>query len=153
MNREIPWSEPRIIQHTKLLLKSFNKCTGESLLEEILDDASNSFLLYHASFVVVSFGVEQDPGYNYANLKAQEIWETDWEQFTSTPLRLVEEETGAAERLEEEGRKGFISNYSGVLRSDGDKRFIIKDATLWNLVDESGRHYGQAAIFSNGQFL
>lgn len=154
MNIEIPWSDPKIIYHTRLMLETYRKWTGKDLLEEYLDDASNSFLLYHAPFAVISHGVEEDPVFNYANLKAQEVWKMTWEDFTVMPLRLTIEETGTIQRqkyLEEVQQKGFIENESCIRVSGNSGRFRVQDLTLWNLEDGQGMFHGQAAMFTRSE--
>jgi hypothetical protein len=37
--------------------------------------------------------------------------------------------------------------------SKSGRRFLIDRATVWNLLDDSGAHYGQAATFSAWKFI
>lgn len=72
-------------------------------------------------------------------------------EILGMPSRLTAEAPERSERekfLKEVTEKGFISNYSGIRISKTGKRFLIKEATVWNLVDETGRLHGQAACFS-----
>ncbi len=55
--------------------------------------------------------------------------------------------------LDEVGRHGFIENYSGVRISKNDRRFRIKQATVFNLLDENGDYVGQAATFADYDYL
>ncbi|MFI3122781.1 MAG: MEKHLA domain-containing protein [Methylococcales bacterium] len=48
---------------------------------------------------------------------------------------------------------GFIDNYQGVRISKTGKRFKISNAIVWNLVDDNGIYQGQAACFSDWEFL
>ena len=43
--------------------------------------------------------------------------------------------------------QGAIEDYAGVRVSANGRRFMIEGATVWNVVDEDGRYYGQAATF------
>ena len=52
--------------------------------------------------------------------------------------------------MESVARQGFVDDYSGVRISGGGRRFMITDATVWNLVDEAGVYHGQAATFIAG---
>ncbi|MCI5147480.1 MAG: MEKHLA domain-containing protein, partial [Candidatus Electrothrix sp. AR3] len=74
----------------------------------------------------------------------------------TTPSRYT------AEALEREKRAqllarvaadGFISGYSGVRISKNGQRFQMKQATVWNLTDENGMFFGQAALFFSWKFL
>jgi hypothetical protein len=50
-------------------------------------------------------------------------------------------------------RQGYIDNFPGVHVSKIGRRFLIEQAAVWNLLDESGFHYGQAATFSAWRFI
>jgi len=40
-----------------------------------------------------------------------------------------------------------VDGYSGMRIAKSGKRFMITDATVWNLIDERGLPQGQAAVF------
>lgn len=149
-------TSPFIIQHSWLLADSFRKVTGQLLLPQ--DSSPETFAqnLYQAPFVLLSHGTQSDPVFNYANQTAQDLWEMPWTEFTQLPSRLSAEPVAVAERqamLEEAKLKGFISNYNGVRISSTSKRFIIKNAILWNIHDATGTYHGQAATFKEWEFL
>jgi hypothetical protein len=48
---------------------------------------------------------------------------------------------------------GFIDDYRGVRISKSGRRFMIEQATVWNLLDENGAPYGQAASFSQWEYI
>jgi hypothetical protein len=48
---------------------------------------------------------------------------------------------------------GFVDDYSGIRISGKGRRFRIRQATVWNVLDASGRYAGQAATFSSWEFL
>lgn len=144
-----------IIRHSKLLAASFERATGRPLLAGIFP-ADLPHALYHAPFVLLSHGTQTDPVFNYANQTAQHLWEFSWEDFTRLPSRLSAEPVAAAERqamLAEAKQKGFISDYKGVRISRSGRRFLIKNALLWNIHDAAGRYQGQAATFREWEFL
>jgi len=145
-----------IIRHSKLLSDSFAAVTGQSLLKENFSQEELARQLYEAPFVLLSHGTQPDPVFNYANQTAQHLWEIDWSQFTQLPSRLSAEPIAVAERqamLTEAKQKGFISNYNGNRISSSGKRFMIKNATLWNIYDSVGNYQGQAATFKEWEFL
>lgn len=145
-----------IIQHSRLLFHSFEKATGKRLIHLNASGADLADALYTAPFVLLSHGTEADPVFNYANLTAQKLWELNWGNFTRMPSRLSAEKVSQAERqamLEEAKNKEFISNYKGVRISSTGRRFIIKEALLWNMYDEQENYRGQAATFSQWEFL
>jgi hypothetical protein len=73
-----------------------------------------------------------------------------------TPSRLTAEPMHRDERanlLERTSRDGFVDDYQGIRISSTGRRFRIDRATVWNLVNTSGDRIGQAATFSEWQFL
>jgi hypothetical protein len=147
---------PEIISHSKLLYDSFASVTGRSLLEGQFTPEEIARQLYEAPFVLLSHGIQPEPIFNYANKTAQRLWEMDWQQFTQLPSRLSAEPVAVAERqamLEEAKRKGYIADYNGVRISSTGRRFIIKDAILWNIYDSAATYQGQAATFKEWEFL
>lgn len=68
------------------------------------------------------------------------------------PSRLTAESPERAERERLLGRvaaRGCIDDYAGVRVSRSGRRFRIRGATVWTLVDDDGRRLGQAATFSD----
>ncbi|MDB5385463.1 MAG: hypothetical protein JWM11_1109, partial [Planctomycetaceae bacterium] len=58
-----------------------------------------------------------------------------------------------ARLLERTTRDGFVDDYQGIRVSTTGRRFRIDQALVWNLVDAQGNRVGQAATFSDWQFL
>ena len=46
-------------------------------------------------------------------------------------------------------RNGFVNNYEGIRISKTGRRFLVKNAIVWNVLDENGAYSGQAATFDN----
>ena len=137
-------------------MRSYQHWTGhESLLGSSLADES-ARQLFEAPFVLVSHGIEADPILNYGNQGALELWQLTWQEITCMPSRLTAEAPNREERaklLERVTRDGYISDYSGVRIAKNGRRFLIQNATVWNLRSESGTYYGQAAMFREWQHL
>ncbi len=142
--------------HANLLINSYRKLVGRDL---ILNDLSHQTLaeaLFHAPFVVVSHNIEDDPIFNYANLKALQLFEFNWDELTALPSRLSAEPAHQDERaklLADVAKKGFSNGYSGVRVTNSGVRFVIKNAVVWNLYDDNGAYAGQAARFDEWQYL
>jgi len=153
-NEAKPWLNKEILDHTQLLLYSFHHWTGDNLISVPSHQSplETTNLLFNADFVVVSHGTQADPILNYGNQKALDLWEMDWQTFTSTPSRYTAEPMERSERaqlLAQAKSQGYISNYRGIrIASTGD-RFYIDQAIIWNVVDPQGKLWGQAATFSN----
>jgi hypothetical protein len=142
--------------HVVLLSNSLEHWSGRSLIEDRDNPGAAARRLYYAPFVLLSHGVEKDPIINYANITAQKLFEMNWSRFVQFPSRLSAEAVLQTERkrlLQRVTEHGFIDDYSGVRISSSGKRFLIDQATVWNLQDGDGRYYGQAAMFSNWKNL
>ncbi|RAP74969.1 MEKHLA domain-containing protein [Paenibacillus montanisoli] len=141
-------------RHAEIILDSYNKLLGRPLLErEERDSAAES--LFQADMVVLSHGTQADPVLNYGNRAALSLWEMDWEAFTRIESRHTAEPMIQAERqrfLEAVARQGYIEDYSGIRISGSGRRFRIEEAVVWNLYDEAGAYYGQAAAFAHYTF-
>ena len=143
-------NSPFYQQHAKTLDHSFYSFFKKNLLGYTPDESVIE-QLWGAPFALVSHGTEADPIFNFANQKALDAFEMDFEDFIQLPSRLSAEAIERSEReslLSEVTEKGYIANYQGIRISSTGKRFEIKEAIVWNLYDETGQAYGQAAMFN-----
>jgi MEKHLA domain len=150
------WQQPDLILHSKRLYCSFVHWTGKSLIATKGTDEEIGRSLFEAPFILVSHGTERDPILNYGNQAALNLWQMDWAQFTSTPSRLTAEPVTQAERerlLSQAATHGYIDNYNGIRISSTGQRFYIKAAIVWNVLDDEGQKCGQAATFSQWDFI
>jgi hypothetical protein len=44
--------------------------------------------------------------------------------------------------------RGYFTGYRGIRISATGRRFLVTEATVWNVVDQQSRRMGQAATFS-----
>jgi hypothetical protein len=145
-----------LLGHVALLFSSFQRLTGTELMGACINTEVAVLQLQQAPFAVVSHGVEADPIFNYANQTALNLFEMEWQDFIRLPSRLSAEAMERSERehlLQRVTQHGFVDDYSGVRISSSGRRFLVKDATVWNLVDENGLYRGQAALLKHWQFL
>ena len=134
--------------HVADLLRSYYELTGKHLIAPACDEAQQA---YEASFVLLSHDGADDPLLTYGNLAGQKLFAMDWEKLVGTPSRETAEMPERAEReelLRRVSGNGFIDDYSGVRIAADGRRFLIRGATVWNVVDNSGKKTGQAAAFS-----
>ena len=134
--------------HVADLLRSYHDLTGKHLIEPAGDAAQHA---YAAPFVLLSHDGSDDPLLTYGNLAAQELFEMDWEKLVGMPSRKTAEAPERAEREELLRRvleNGFIDDYSGIRIAEDGRRFMIRNATVWNVSDAQGVRIGQAATFS-----
>ncbi len=109
-----------------------------------------------APFVMPSHGTQADPIFNYGNTTTQTLFEMDWATLTALPSRYSAEALHRDERqqlLDDVGTKGYSDNYRGIRISATGKRFYIDSARIWMLLDDAGKHVGQAASFSEWRML
>lgn len=138
----------------RILRNSYRHWTGRHLLDPAVDGEEAIAVLNQAPYAVVSHGTEADPVFNYANRMALQLFEMTWMDFTSLPSRLSAEPMVQEERdrlLLRVSMQGYIDDYSGVRISSTGKRFLIRNAMVWNLLDEMGQPYGQAALLREWQ--
>lgn len=153
---EAPWASDWAIAHAATLARSFRHWLGRDLLPPGTDPCSFARDVFEAPFVLVSHGTQTDPVLNYGNRAALALWEMSWEELTRTPSRFTAEPVAREERarlLAEVTQHGHIANYSGVRISKSGRRFCIAQAVVWNLLDERGEPYGQAACFDRWEYL
>ena len=120
----------------------FETLDGRALLPGIFNPAELAKKIFEAPFVLVSHGTEADPVLNYGNAAALALWEMSWDELTRTPSRLTAEAPNREERarlLAAVTQRGFIDDYSGVRISKTGRRFRIAQATVWNLLSETGQ--------------
>jgi hypothetical protein len=156
------WQQPEIIRWMQIVTDSYQQLLGRNLIDTIdVIDATEtpeqlSQALFQAPFVLVSHGTQANPIFNYGNQTALQLWSLSWDEFIQTPSAASAETIAREERsvmLQQAKEQGYIENYQGVRISSKGKRFLIKQATLWNLTDESGQKCGQAATFPRWEWL
>ena len=143
--------------HIALLEASYRRWTGKGLGAGVVGQGTTkSESIYRAPYVLLSHGTESDPLFNYANLSGQRLFEMTWAEFMVTPSRYSAEPMVREERLKLFDRvatHGFIDDYRGVRVSKSGRRFYIDRATVWTVLDEAENLAGQAALFSEWEFL
>lgn len=141
--------------HVKLMANSFERLLGRSLIDSS-DDERLAETIFNGEFALLSHNTAAEPIFNYANAKALALFELSWEELIALPSRLSAESVNQDERaklLAQVTTHGFIDNYQGIRISKTGKRFNIRNAVVWNLLDDDGIYQGQAACFSDWEFL
>ena len=145
------WLKEPILSWIALVLDSYVHWTGVELLNRVGPRREQAQCLFSAPFVLASHGIETDPILNYGNAQALQLWEMNWQEFVATPSRVTAEPVNQAERarmLHQAATQGWIRNYRGVRISKTGKRFLVEQATVWNVIDQHRHKVGQAATFS-----
>ena len=138
-----------------LVLESFQRVVGRPFVPAGLEGGEAVRWLYEdAPFCVLAHDTAADPRFVYANKAAQRCFEYPWTEFAGLPSRLSAEAPNRAERqafLDTVTRDGFTDGYKGLRVSRSGRRFFIKDATVWQLIDGQGVLRGQGALFPDWQ--
>jgi PAS domain-containing protein len=156
VSADLPIPRAELAGPTRLILANFRRWFGRDLVEEGAGDEVTN--LFEAPRVVLSAlaTTGTDHAFNYANGAALDLFEASWPELIGLPSSASAEPVHRDERrrfLEEVSRHGFIADYSGIRISRRGRRFRIRSATVFNLLDEAGAYIGQAATFSEWDFL
>jgi PAS domain-containing protein len=99
---------------------------------------------------VASHNADADPLFNYANQQALQLFGMQAEDMLALPSRYSAEpmlREARAEFLHQVATHGYIDDYSGVRIAKDGSRFLIEQATVWNVIDiKTKEHFGQAVI-------
>jgi hypothetical protein len=146
----------QLTAHLYLLHSSFRHYVGRDLASLSWQGTNTAQALDTAPFVLLSHNTSADPIFTYGNQTALEVFEMDWETLTQLPSRYSAEALAREERehlLQTVNRQGYIDNYAGVRISSTGRRFLIRQAIVWNLRDTQGHYAGQAAYFDQWEYL
>lgn len=144
------------LRHGQLLCASFKRLIKRDLLENKHRSQTEIRQLFDAPFVLLSHDMQQDPLFNFGNRMALELFELDWQQLLQLPSRHSAEQGERKQRekyLKKVNTNDFIEHYSSIRISATGQRFVIKNAIVWNLVDENNKKQGQAAMFNDWQHI
>ncbi|VVE40774.1 MEKHLA domain-containing protein [Pandoraea anhela] len=140
-------SDPAFFQ---LLARSHARLLGRPLVPDDVPAGQAAEWLYEsAPFAVLAHNTATDPVFMYGNKAAQRRFGYDWDEITALPSRLSAEAPNREERqqfLERVQRLGYESGYKGVRITKTGERFMIEEATLWQLIDDDGKLHGQAVV-------
>jgi hypothetical protein len=134
----------------QLLADSYARLLGRPLVPRTLSLLEAAEWLYErAPFAVLAHNTDPDPLFIYGNKAAQRRFEYSWDEIIRLPSRLSAEAPNREERqqfLSRVQRLGFEAGYKGVRITQSGQRFMIEDATLWQLLDANGNLHGQAVV-------
>ncbi len=134
-------------RQSALICSSYAHWTGRLLLQDKTGDVAHR--LFEADFAVLSHDTRPEPVFNYANRAAMQLFGMSWDEITQLASRHSAEPMLQAERagfLERVAAYGYVDDYSGIRIARDGSKFMIENATVWNLVDGDGGFCGQAAL-------
>jgi PAS domain S-box-containing protein len=144
--------DPMDINFVQLLSESYARFTKGRLVPAESTRRAAPWLYDEAAFCVLAHDHDPDPRFVYANKAAQACFGYSWDELIGLPSRLSAEAPNRAERqalLERVASEGYAPGYRGLRIAKSGRRFWIEDGTVWQLIDASGVHHGQAAMFSS----
>ncbi|KFL53806.1 hypothetical protein JM78_09760 [Burkholderia pyrrocinia] len=134
----------------QLLVDSHARLLGRPLVPATVPENDTTEWLYEsAPFAVLAHNTDPDPLFIYANKAAQRRFGYGWDEITRLPSRLSAEAPNREERqqfLARVQRLGYETGYKGVRITKSGQRFMIEEATLWQLLDTDGGLHGQAVV-------
>ena len=145
-----------LVQHVTLLCRSHQQLTGRLLQQPAMDASAAAHYLWQAPFVLLSHDDSADHRFTYANRCALQLFEMNWPEIIGMPSHYSAEadHRDARERmLEQVNRRGYVDNYAGTRISKSGRRFVIENAVVWNMLNDSGAVCGQAAMFRHWHYL
>ena len=157
-NQLKPWQQESIIQLSQRLLDSYQHWTAKVLLNVDGSPLKKAQQLFEAPFILLAHDTQPQPVFSYGNQQALKLWELSWDELTSMPSSQSAEPESMIQEdrdrlLAQVSSQGFIDNYSGIRISSSGKRFRINNGIVWNLINQQAEYCGQAAVFSQYQFL
>jgi PAS domain-containing protein len=137
-----------LARHSHLLMSSYQYWKGEPLIQ---DGGDASKALMDSAFAIASHQAGDDPMFNYANHQALALFKMTPEEMLGLPSRYSAEpmlREARAAFLHQVATHGFIENYAGIRIAKDGSRFLIEQATVWNVVEVSSpkQVLGQAVI-------
>jgi hypothetical protein len=149
-------SNDYLAAYVSLLTNSLRKLKGDCLTDLSLSMKDQARQVFEASYVLLAHNGTADPVFQYANKMGLALFELSWDELTSLHSKYSAEAHNRDERerlLNEVSLKGYADNYSGIRISKSGKRFEIKAATVWNIMDSDNVIQGQAAMFTRYTYL
>ena len=155
-----PWLTPEQGQLCLRILASHHQAFATPLLagEQVLAGQWQHLAqeLFASATVVLAHDGGTDPRLTYANAAALRLWERPWAALVGMPSRLTaepEQRPARAAMLEQARAGQALRGYNGIRISASGRRFQIRNARLWSLLDDGGRACGQAAAFADWYWL
>ena len=130
-------------------LKHTQKVLFESSSKKLFVDSINQL-----KFPVASHTYSDLPIFNFANEAMLKLFEMQRHEFIGLPSHQSASRRHQEEReclLDKVKMNGFVENYQGYrIKKNGDT-FLIKKATVWNVLNHLGETHSQAVIIFDWQ--
>lgn len=153
----IPCSENSYLEHlVNQITNSLKNLADIEIVDFSLNLKEQAQQAFNSDYALLAHKGTHEPIFYYANKTALDLFEMSWDEFTNMPSKYSAEGDDRVKReqlLAEVSAKGYSRNYSGIRVSKTGKRFEIKNVILWNVYDSGKNRIGQAALFSDYNYL
>jgi len=163
LTQEPAWLAPPVPERLEALERGHQLAFGRGLLAGDADRPARlraQELFAAAEVLLAHDGADPslDPGPRlvYANRAALRLWRRTWAEMVGMPSRLTAEaqqRLARSQALAQALRSGGIRNYGGIRIDSHGRRFQIRGARIWSLIDADGQRCGQAAAFEDWWWL
>jgi hypothetical protein len=164
---ESPWLTPETSALATCIVASHRRAFGRPLLATAAtaSPAPDPRLLAQDLFAAATVVLAHDgapldqgegPRLTYANRAALRLWRRDWAAMVGLPSsRTAEpaERAGRQQALAAAQQHQAIAHYSGIRIDSQGRRFAIRGARIWTLLDDHCQPCGQAAAFGDWHWL
>ncbi|KAL4853718.1 hypothetical protein ACK3TF_005327 [Chlorella vulgaris] len=150
-----------IIMHNLLLVESHFRKTKKPIFgpDAEIEISQVARELWEAPFAVLAHDIEEgEPNrFCYANKTALQLFECSWDELvgkesTQSAEDVAEVQDDRQAALERTLKSGYLDNYSGWRRSLKGTRFLVSNATLFNVEAPTGQVVGQAVKIREWEF-
>lgn len=129
--------------------KSYHQLSGKNLPSPHEINDRPHWLDNEAPYGLLAHGTGDDPLFIYANKTALATFKYSAEQMLQLPSRLSADTADQKERqqmLDSLITDGIFYGYSGTRITRDGTLFQVFNGTIWNLLNEDGTQWGQAAL-------
>ena len=136
-----------LLTHLEIIKNSYTLLTRRELPLSL--DASLIRAFDKCPFPIASHDNSSEPLFNYANHAALNLFKRTLNEMMGLPSKasaLPVDQDERSKILEQVTQYGFIEHYQGKRVASDQSIFYIQDATVWNLLDQEKKYYGQAVI-------
>ena len=138
----------------ELIAESFARFFGRPLIESAPRGLEQA--MWEAPRAIVAHGTGPQPRFFYGNRIALELFAMTAYEFIGLPSHRSAEPALREDRarmLAGLAECDIVDDYASVRIAANGRRFAMSHAQVWNLVNEHGGRFGQAATFSEWRFL
>ncbi len=154
-----PWLTTETNNLVSLIVKSHLIAFGEPLLT-IKRSHGNKRLLSEQVFLsewpILAHEISYDPFLTYANATALKLWRKNWVEMIGMPSRNtapLDQQEKRQRALKNANQQHAIKNYQGIRINSKGERFRIQNARIWTIWNKKRLIIGQAATFTNWEYL